>query len=277
MNPAEKTLTADLAQHLESIELAAWSDFHKAVSPETASAYGIDAVFSNGACSAVASKIDILAFNRIIGLGIGNQATEEQLDELIAPYRRQGVNRFFVQICPTAVPGSIPQWLKARGFRHYNNWVKLYRDVKPCPPVETDLHIRLIGRDEAGDFARILASSFGWSATLEPWVAGSVGRPGWHHYMAYDGDTPVATAAIFIDGENGWIDFTSTLPEYRGRGAQGALVERRIADAAALGCKRLVVETAEETPERSAPSYRNMKRFGFQTAYLRPNYILTLA
>jgi hypothetical protein len=37
----------------------------------------------------------------------------------------------------------------------------------------------------------------------------------------------------------------------------------------------LVVETAEDTPEKGAPSFRNMLRFGFQVAYVRPNFIYT--
>ncbi|MCP4685890.1 MAG: hypothetical protein GY867_10655 [bacterium] len=50
-------------------------------------------------------------------------------------------------------------------------------------------------------------------------------------------------------------------------------MQRRIDDAIAQGCKHLVVETAEETHERSAPSYSNMLRFGFEVAYFRPNYL----
>ena len=34
-----------------------------------------------------------------------------------------------------------------------------------------------------------------------------------------------------------------------------------------------VVETAEDTPQRNAPSYRNMLSFGFREVYVRPNYI----
>jgi hypothetical protein len=55
------------------------------------------------------------------------------------------------------------------------------------------------------------------------------------------------------------------------------LLARRITDAADLGCRRLVVETAEDTPKKDAPSFRNMLRFGFQVAYVRPNYIFSLA
>jgi hypothetical protein len=92
--------------------------------------------------------------------------------------------------------------------------------------------------------------------------------------MALDGDRPAAIAAMFVQGGYAWFDMAGTLSEYRGRGAQGALLQRRIRDAARMGCRWIVVETAEETPERSAPSYRNTLRSGFQVAYLRPNYML---
>ena len=59
------------------------------------------------------------------------------------------------------------------------------------------------------------------------------------------------------------------------QGAQSALLARRLQDAGAAGCDRFVLETAEERPERGAPSYRNALRFGFRTAYVRPNYVLS--
>ncbi len=51
------------------------------------------------------------------------------------------------------------------------------------------------------------------------------------------------------------------------------MLARRIRDAAEAGCEMLVVETAEDRPDKPAPSYRNQLRFGFQVAYVRPNYI----
>lgn len=263
----------DLAVQLEQVEMAAWSDFCRSATPEAVTACGIGLADNDSVSASTASKIDVLAFNRVVGLGMSESATEEQLDELVSFYQRRRVARFFVQICPTAKPDDIPVWLENRGFSHYNNWVKLWRGVESCPPVDTDLRVRRIGKEYAASFARILVTSFDWPRPLESWVARTVGRSGWQHYLAFDREAPVATAALFVDGENGWIDLASTLPEYRSRGAQGALVEQRIRDAAELGCKRLVVETAEEKPGHLSPSYRNMRRYGFETAYLRPNYI----
>ncbi|UCF18885.1 MAG: hypothetical protein JSU87_13265 [Gemmatimonadota bacterium] len=63
------------------------------------------------------------------------------------------------------------------------------------------------------------------------------------------------------------------LAGHRAPGAQSGLLARRTVDAGAMGCSQLIVETAEETPEREAPSFRSMLRFGFRPTCLRPDYI----
>jgi hypothetical protein len=66
-----------------------------------------------------------------------------------------------------------------------------------------------------------------------------------------------------------------TLSDYRGLGAQGALVTRRLNDAIDSGCTMAVVETAEDTPDKPSPSFRNMLKYGFDLAYHRANYVYT--
>lgn len=273
MSTGSPGVEIDLAMHLEQVEVSAWSDFCRAATREAIATCGIGLADDDTVSASSASKIDVLAFNRVVGLGMSEPATESHLDDLVSYYRRRQIGRFFVQVCPAASPKDLPGWLEKRGFSHHNNWVKLWRGVEPCRRAESDLRVRRIGKEHAVSFARILVTSFEWPRPLESWVAQTVGRPGWRHYMAFDREAPVATAALYVDGENGWIDLASTLPEYRGRGAQGALVEKRIQDARELGLRRLVVETAEDKPEHGSSSYRNMRKYGFQTAYLRPNYI----
>jgi GNAT superfamily N-acetyltransferase len=106
-------------------------------------------------------------------------------------------------------------------------------------------------------------------------------QTGWHLYAAFEGDAPVAMAALYVDEAStgapvGYVGPAVTLPAHRGRGAQGALIARRIRDAKTLGCTLLVTETAEDRPGRSVPSFRNMQRCGFHLAYRRPNYLLEL-
>jgi ribosomal protein S18 acetylase RimI-like enzyme len=54
---------------------------------------------------------------------------------------------------------------------------------------------------------------------------------------------------------------------------QSALIARRIDDARAMGCRHLSVETAEDNPDKPAPSFHNVTRLGFRIAYYRDNYL----
>ena len=199
------------------------------------------------------------------------------IDELVELYRSAGVGRFFVQPAPEAQPPALVDWLRARGFTHYNSWAKLYRRADPAPPMPDAPRVERIGADHAEIFGRIVATGFGMPEPVQPWLAGTVGRERWMHYLAIDGGDPIAGAALFIDEGLGWLGVASTLPTHRGRGAQSALIARRIHDALEAGCSLMAVETAEDLPERPNPSFRNVVRFGFEVAYLRPNFLVDLS
>ena len=109
---------------------------------------------------------------------------------------------------------------------------------------------------------------------LRPWLEALAGRPGWRLYLASDGDTPAAGAALYCRDGTAWLGVAATLPAYRGRGAQGALMARRIADAAAAGCRHIATETGEPVADEPNSSYDNMLRLGFRAIYSRANYIL---
>lgn len=262
------------AYGLELAEIAAWGDFYHAADPNLACRHAISVEERDGALISVVARTDVLALNRVLGLGIATPPDEGDVERLVENYARAGACRFFAQLSPTTYDPELIDLLQARGFRHYNNWVKLERDVAVEPPeVETDLSVREIGAEGARDFGDIIVRCFRWPGELGGWASALVGREGWHHYMAFEGERPVATGALFVAGEHAWIDFAATLPEYRNRGAQRALLARRMRDAGRLGCRTLVVEAAEETSQRRSPSLNNLLGFGFRVAYVRPNYI----
>ncbi len=268
-------LTDDTMRNLDLAEAAAWGDMYRYAPQDVAAATGVGIEEYGSGVAGRISGVDVLAFNRVVALGLVEPASEQDVDRIIDFYRHAGVPRFFVQLHPGAQPAELPQWLEARGLTHHNNWVKLHRGKEPGGDPQTDLEVRQIDEDAAATFAEIVKASFEWPDPVEPLVACLVGRPNWLHYIAYDGDAPAATAALFVHGEYGWLDFAATLPDYRGRGAQNALIARRIQDATAGGVKHLMVETAEGKPDKPSPSYRNIVRFGFKTAYVRPNFLWT--
>lgn len=184
--------------------------------------------------------------------------------------------RFFVQVPPIEGSADLQWWLEDLGLRHYNNWIRLSRELVSLPETAADdLSVRPIGQKDATPFSRIVAEAFGYPPAVVELIGCAIGRPGWWHYLAYEGDEPIAGAAMFIAGKSAWFGFAGTAAERRGRGAQTALVVRRLQDAAAEGCRWVSVETAEQTPEREAPSFRNLRRLGFAVAYTRPNYLWT--
>jgi len=273
MEPGSRRMTFLEMHRLETCELVAWEDLFRAAPPTLSDEAGIlleDSELGLVGCVATA---DVLALNRVVGLGLRRDATPDAALSLIQLYDRNAVSRFFVPVSPVAAPDSIASDLERYGLRHYNNWIRLFRSTSPVPSGLTDLEIRIVDPNQAVEFGAIVCRNFGWPEQLAPWIAATVGRPNWVHWMAFDGEKPVATAALYKRGHCAWLDLATTDAAARGRGAQSALLAARVRKAGALGCDLVTLETAEPKQGVSAPSYRNAIRLGFEVAYARPNYI----
>ena len=86
----------------------------------------------------------------------------------------------------------------------------------------------------------------------------------WRCYVALVDGHVAAGAALFVAGDVGVLAAAGTLPTFRGRGAQTALLRRRIADADAAGSDLVVCAAAP-----GSTSQRNQERVGLRTAYTR--------
>jgi GNAT superfamily N-acetyltransferase len=257
----------------ELVESAAWTDFYRSALPETVGKCGIKIFPVGGVNGTIASKIDILAFNRVVGLGIKELIDERIIDIILNKIEANQVKRFFIQIHPEVYSDLLKRLLVLHDFYHYNNWVRLVRDNSPAEKSKTNLLIRKISKSDSSYFGKIVVEAFNWPCELADWIAAPVGRKNWYHYMAFEKEIPVATAAFYHSGEYAWFDFAATHPDYRGKGAQSSLLSQRIEECRKLGVKVIIVETAEQTAEKESPSYRNVLKSGFKEAYKRPNYI----
>ncbi|NIT56405.1 MAG: hypothetical protein GWN00_09285, partial [Aliifodinibius sp.] len=65
-----KTPASDIWQRFELQEAAYWSDYYRNASSETIERCGIHVSTIGSAQISIAANIDILGFNRVIGLGI---------------------------------------------------------------------------------------------------------------------------------------------------------------------------------------------------------------
>jgi len=140
--------------------------------------------------------------------------------------------------------------------------IRRYAAVSDRLPFSTDLEVREVGADE------IAAMNEPPDQTIWPDYLRTAGREGFFHYMAFDGKHPVAIAALCIFEDIGYPMAAATAESHRRRGAQQALIAKRIERAEALGCATEVSETLYMLEH----SWRNLQRAGFQEVYEKEVY-----
>jgi ribosomal protein S18 acetylase RimI-like enzyme len=140
-----------------------------------------------------------------------------------------------------------------------------------------DVEIRQGRKEEAAVLSSIVSRSFfengdvpeGFGDLLTPMYE----FPGAITYVAFVNGEPAAAAAGLIIPEHRILALfgAGTLPAFRGRGIQSALLRTRIQAAAEAGCEYAVIVTLGGTT-----SERNSARLGFQCAYSKATVIRKL-
>lgn len=261
------------ARAIERAEIEAWRDTFAAASRETRDGLGLAERDFGHAFALAARGLASLLFNRVVGLGLFEPATAQVLDEIASHFAEVGED-FALNVSPLAEPAELARTLQARGYRTFFHHVKWVRDAAPAPAAPGTLAVERVGPERAPAFATLLVRVMARGAPLRrDWMAECVGRPQWRHYLALEGGTPIACAAMRVHEDVAWLGWGATLPEARGRGAQSALLAARIADARAAGCRLLTTETGPNDPDLNPVSWRNVQRAGFAVAYDRPSWI----
>lgn len=273
MNTMTSSLTeSEIAMIVEEAEAVAYVDLFDAAP----AGLGCRAHVGEAATVLIAPSFDMPLFNRVLDTGVRAPVNRVAIDQAVALFRAAGLENFAVQVSPAAQPLELVDWLTTAGLSVRDRWTKTIRNTSPAPFIESRVRIEVVSSSEMADtFGRVACAAFGVPPMLASWLSCGCGRPGWTHYLAWDDDMPMATAALRVVGDVGWLGIAATLPSHRRLGAQGTLMVRRIEDAALAGCQWLVTETGEHLPEQPNPSFRNMMRLGFRVAYHRPNYMAT--
>jgi hypothetical protein len=197
--------------------------------------------------------------NRLHLCGAEPGLTADGITGLQKLFSDAGIGRYFVWISPGPDIEVVRRWLADAGLtrRPYVSYLTLARDARRTVPAATGLDVREVDRQEVERLSGRLDGIVG------PEYLRSLGAPGVHHFMAFEGEQPVASAVLYAFEELGYLGMALTAEPFRRRGAQSALIAQRIKKAVAVGCEIVVSETLSILEH----SLGNLQRAGFEVAY----------
>ncbi|MCZ7602678.1 MAG: hypothetical protein M5R37_07410 [Melioribacteraceae bacterium] len=268
------SLEREFIKQLENQEAQYWSDYYICCKSPIQEKLGVSMNIINGAFCFAIAKTDRLAFNRVLGIGLEYEITDQQLKEIINFYKQVGTNRFMIQVSPAAFPENNEELLLRNGFIRYNQWAKSYKKlVNEIEIPESKLNLENLELSNIEEFENVIKLAFEFEYDSHLLISRTYKKPGWKHYLTTENGKPIAAASMFICGKFASLAIGGTIPEDRGKGAQSLLIAQRLNDAYKAGCEYVVVETSEDLPDKPSQSYRNILKAGFEHAYLRPNYV----
>lgn len=208
------------------------------------------------------------------GLGMNGTVAEGDMDRLESFYHSRG-DAIRIEVCPLA-DTSLHQLLAQRGYRlaEFSNMFLRRLDpaeqfASPHPgvvarPIEPD-EGRLWAETVARGFAEHLPVTEELLDIMSCWAHSTIGKC---LIGTVDGEVAGGGAVAINDGV-ALLGGAATLPAFRKRGLQAALIEARLAHAAAAGCDLAMTVTL-----LGSASQRSVERYGFRVAYTRAKFTL---
>lgn len=262
------TLSPALVRRLEQAEggaNAAMVEAHARLEPEAGASWttvgGALAMFDG-----IGSPI-----TQTFGIGLADRFVDAEFAEIEAFFDARGAATSHEVSSQAA--DETTRLLPTRGYTPIEHSTVLVRPTTLTVSTRpTALTVRRIEPHESALWSRI--SGQGWSSAGEELSAfiEQFGRVltqtrGVSCFLAELDGTPVAAAAMNVSGEVALLAGASTIPSARGRGAQAALLEARLAYARKVGAELSMVVTAPDTT-----SQHNAERSGFRALYNRTNW-----
>jgi GNAT superfamily N-acetyltransferase len=215
-----------------------------------------------------------------IGVGLNGPVAEDELDALGEFFRSRNAPAA-LELCPL-IDMSLYERLAARGYKLLEVSDVLFLSelaqalAAAAPPALPGVTIRAATRDESKLWTQTVAQGFAEHFPVTQAILDVM--EGFCHRSS-----PCSFLLAFVDGEpagGGVVSAhqgvaglfgASTLPAFRRRGVQSALLTARLAWAREQGC-----DLAVSIAQAGSISHRNIERFGFRVAYTRTKLVLPL-
>lgn len=210
-----------------------------------------------------------------VGMGLDGPVSEEEFARLEHFYRSRK-EPVRVEACPLADPSFIEQFGK-RGYRvtEFTNVMALPLDAasgedsRPEPPA--GMSVEKIGNEQIDLWTLTVAQGFAehfpvTEEILEVMTMFALGPSAECYLARIDGKVAGGATLAIRNGVAGLLG-ASTLPAFRVRGVQTALLHARLSRAAAAGC-----DLAVSLARPGSTSQRNIVRLGFCVLYTRVKF-----
>ena len=274
------------AARIEAAEAEAWADLYSAAPKDFAERAGIRTRDVAGVLVLEWAAAGRRYFNRPIGLGIAQPATEAAIDDILHGYERAGITTFLLQRLPQCRPAAYEQWLLERGLEPFDAQERVVRDGQPLSwqpgeQVEHELGVNpdralAVARvnrgdvDEWADFLqRVYRIDTGW------WLQVLHSRPRWHQYVVREEGRLVGARGMYIarDG-TAWLGMDGPVPGIHADDYEpdALLCAAMVADGLARGATRFIADIEAPSDAQDTPAYRYFGRLGFSLPYVRSHY-----
>ena len=205
--------------------------------------------------------------NQIVGMGLYGAPTPEDMNRVEQFFHSRGVSSTVV-VSPLA-DAALRALLGQRGYRIAEFNSVLIRRISASEPstLPAGIAIERASAETAPLWRRAIARGFSdVVAVSEDVFDGFASLPGSLDFLARsDGEVAGGGGGrIIAEARIAALFGAATLPEFRRRGVQSALIARRLREAALAGCEYAVVST-----QPGSGSQRNMERRGFRVAYTK--------
>jgi GNAT superfamily N-acetyltransferase len=213
-----------------------------------------------------------------IGVGLGDTVTEEDLDRL-GDFFLQRNAPAAVELCPL-VDISLYEKFATRGYRLLEVSDILIRELTPVESINVavphgGVAVRQAFQDEGKLWTTTVAQGFAEHFPVTQEILDVM--EGFFHaksaqaFLAFVDGEVAGGAALAMHGGVCGLFGASTLPNFRKRGVQTALLGSRIFWAVERGC-----DLAVSIAQPGSVSHRNIERAGFRVAYTRTKLIRPL-
>jgi GNAT superfamily N-acetyltransferase len=208
-----------------------------------------------------------------VGVGLSGAVSKQEFDRLEEFYFSRG-EPVRVETCPLA-DASLLAHYRERGYHVTEFSNVMVRPVigvdSPLPRASGDVEIRLAEREEIELWVLTVAQGFAeqypvTEEILRVMKLFALGEKT-ECYLAMIGDKVAGGGTLAVRGRIAGLFGASTLPEFRKRGVQSALLARRMERAAQVGC-----ELAMSLAQPGSVSARNIGRCGFEALYTRVKF-----